>query len=289
MAFKSTLTTYYQLTKPGIIYGNLITALAGYLFASHWHVDLKTLLAMLVGLGLIIGCGCVLNNVIDKKIDSKMDRTKNRSIVTQKVSIRSAIVYGAILGLIGSAVLFRFTNNLTAWVALFGLVSYLGFYGFAKRKTVYGTLVGAIAGSIPPLVGFTSVTNYIDLVGLIIVLILVAWQLSHFYAISLYRKNEYKAASLPVWPVIKGDQSTSLQILGFIILFTLFADSLFVLGSTGFLYLLVMTFVGAYWFVDSYKSRTTMTPRAWGKHVFKTSLSVLLITSITLALGSVAP
>ncbi|HEY4964630.1 MAG TPA: heme o synthase [Candidatus Saccharimonadales bacterium] len=289
MASKSKIKTYYQLTKPGIIYGNLITALAGYLFASHWHIDLTTLIAMLVGLGLIIGCGCVLNNVIDKEIDSKMSRTKNRSIVTKQVSIKAAIIYGIILGVIGSFILFRYTNNLTAYVALFGLVSYLGFYGFAKRKTIYGTLVGAIAGSIPLLVGYTSVNNYIDLVGLILVMILACWQLSHFYAISLYRKDEYKAAKLPIWSVVKGDQSTSLQILSFIVLFTLFADSLVILGTTGFLYLMVINFIGVYWFIDSYKTKSLMVPKAWGRHVFKTSLTVLLLTSIVLALGPVAP
>jgi protoheme IX farnesyltransferase len=289
MAFSSRLKTYYQLTKPGIIYGNLITALAGYLFASHWHININTLLATLVGLGLVIACGCVLNNVIDKEIDSKMKRTKNRSIVVGHVSIQSAIIYGVVLGVIGALLLIKFTNNLTALVAIFGLISYLGFYGYAKRKTVYGTLVGAIAGSIPLVVGYTSVTNYIDLIGLILFMILVCWQLSHFYAISLYRKDEYMAANLPVWSVVKGDQSTSVQILGFIILFSLFEGSLFLLGSTGFLYLILITLTGAYWYIDSFRTISSMTPKAWGRRVFSTSLTVLLITSLGLALGPIAP
>lgn len=289
MPFSVTIEKYYRLTKPGIIYGNLITATAGYLFASHWHIDFITLIAMLLGLSLVIGCGCVLNNIIDRKIDIKMERTKKRALITGDISTKNALIYGLVIGILGSIVLLKYTNALTFQVALFGLIFYLAVYGFIKRRSVYGTLIGAFAGAVPPVVGFTSVTNYLDFSSVLLFAILVCWQLSHFYAISLYRKDDYAAANLPVWPVIKGDKSTETQILGFIAMYTVFASSLFIFGYCGFLYLLVILITGMTWLVSSLKSDLRSKPKQWGRQVFLSSLIVLLISSVAISLGPIAP
>jgi protoheme IX farnesyltransferase len=289
VAFNRVFKEYYQLAKPGIIYGNLLTAVAGFLFASHFHNDWTLLIYTCIGLGLIIGSGCVINNVIDKELDISMERTKKRAIVTGKISVRTALVYGILLGLIGALVLLIFTNNLTVLVALFGLLSYLAFYGYAKRKTIYGTLVGSIAGAVPPLVGYCAITGYIDLAGMLIVMMMVCWQLSHFYAISLYRKSDYAAAKLPVWPVVKGDDSTKLQILGFMIIYILFGLSLFIFGYCGFLYLLIILGSGLWWFIAAKKSLRKLPTKTWGKKVFLNSLIIITIMSVALAIGPIAP
>ncbi|HEY1645312.1 MAG TPA: heme o synthase [Candidatus Saccharimonadales bacterium] len=283
------IKSYYALAKPGIIYGNLPTAIAGYLFASHWHNNYGVLIAMILGLALIIGCGCVVNNVIDKDIDSKMERTKKRAVVTGEINTKSALKYALVLGVLGVLVLGIFTNALTLGVALFGLIVYVAVYGLAKRKTVYSTLVGALAGAVPPLVGYVAFTDTVDQGGVIIVFILICWQMTHFYGISLYRKKEYMAAKLPLWSIVKGDWSAQLQAMGFIAVFAVLNVSLFVLGYVGFIYLVVMMVVSLGWLWYCVVNVGKLSPSAWGRQVFLKSLMVILIFSVMLALGPVLP
>jgi protoheme IX farnesyltransferase len=287
MAYKETLRKYYRITKPGIIYGNLITATAGYLFASAWHNNYLTLLSLLIGLSLVIGCACVLNNIQDQEIDSKMARTKKRALVQKTISVKSARNYAVVLGVIGSIIIVTETNFLTLIVGLFGLLSYVVFYGMAKRRTIYSTLVGSLPGAIPPLAGYVAVTNNIDFGGILLVLILICWQLAHFYAISLYRKEEYTAAKLPVWSVVKGNASTQQQILIFVFLYSVFAASMFIFGYCGYLYLIIVGLTGIGWYLQARKSLDTLSPKDWGKKVFRSSLIVILITSIALSIGPV--
>ena len=289
MEYKKTLQTYYQLTKPGIIYGNLFTAVAGFLFASEWHNDYSRLVAMAVGLSLIVGCGCVINNVIDRNIDKLMTRTKKRAIATGEVQPKVAIIYGSILGIVGSLVLIAFTNLLTFYVGLFGLVAYVVFYGYTKRKSVYGTIVGSLSGAIPPLAGYCAVTDHIDAGGIILVLILIFWQLAHFYAISLYRKSDYKAAKIPVWSVVNGDESTRNHIIASIVLFGLFSMTPFLFGYCGFTYLIIVVANGAWWLRQTVVSSDLLPPKEWGRKVFLGSLIALSVVCVALAIGPITP
>lgn len=279
--------TYYDLAKPGIIYGNLLTGAAGFLFASHWRGDWGTMFFMLVGLGLIVGCGCVINNVIDKDIDSLMERTKKRAIVSGHIKTKMALIYGAVLGLLGALILGLLTNGLTLAVGLFGLFIYLVPYTLSKRKTQYSTLIGAVAGAMPPLAGFVAYSGYIGGAGIVLVGLIASWQLTHFYAIALYRKKEYKAANLPIWSVVNGDWSTQLQSISFIGIFTLFGVCLFILGYTGYLFVLGILALGLGWLWYSVTLASKLTASAWGRKIFLSSLWVILITSLLLAIGPV--
>jgi protoheme IX farnesyltransferase len=287
MISSKTIKSYYNLAKPGIIYGNLLTAAAGFLFASHWHSSYSLFVSMLAGTALIIGSGCVFNNVIDRDIDKKMERTKKRATVTGQIPLNDALIYGAVLGVIGCLILGIFVNVLALVVAIAGFVIYVVIYGAAKRKSVYGTMVGSLAGAIPPLIGYTAVTKNIDQAGLILVFILICWQLTHFYAISLYRKKDYVAAGIPVWPIIKGDWSAQLQAIGFIGLFTIFSVSLFFLGYTGYIYLAASFVLGIGWLWYSVVIAGKLTASAWGRKVFVSSLIVILAISVLLAVGPV--
>src|SRR4051812_23441537 len=122
------IKTYYHLTKPGIIYGNAITAMAGFFLASKGHFDPKLFVAMLVGLSLVIASGCVFNNIMDKDIDSKMDRTKNRAMVAGAISKVNATVYGTILLSLGVLSLFVLTNLSALFAALIGFIVYVFLY-----------------------------------------------------------------------------------------------------------------------------------------------------------------
>lgn len=280
---------YYQLSKPGIIYGNLLTAAAGYLFASHWHNDYRQLLAMLIGLGLIIGSSCAINNVIDRGLDVKMERTKNRAVAIGKISVKSALIYAAIIGLVGIILLGALVNILALSLALLGAVIYIIFYGIAKRRSVYGTLIGSLSGAVPPIVGYAADTRYLDLGSIILLLILVCWQLAHFYGIALYRKKEYQAAGLPVWPIVKGDWNAQLQAIGSIGIFSLLAISLFILGYSGYIYLIVMLIASLAWLWYSVVLTSKLNASAWGKKIFISSLAIMLIFCLSIALGPILP
>ena len=144
---------YYLLTKPGIIRGNAIPAIAGFCLASSKNFNALLLIETLVGISLVIACACVLNNIIDKDIDRKMKRTKERALVTGAITDKNALLFGIVLGASGLCVLEIFTNLLTVLIGVAGLIFYVVIYGWAKRRSIYGTHVGSISGAMPPVAG----------------------------------------------------------------------------------------------------------------------------------------
>jgi len=285
----ATLKAYYQLTKPGIIYGNATMAAGGFLLASQHHIDLVLMVATLVGISLVIACGCVFNNYIDRGIDKKMARTKQRALVSGAISGRSALIYAVLLGTVGFTVLTARTNFLTVCIGIVGLVDYVVLYGFYKRRSVYGTLVGTISGSTPLVAGYMAVTGRFDGAALILFLLWSFWQMAHFYGIAMYRHDDYAAAHIPVLPVIKGMRQTKIQVLAYIVAFTLAAVSLTIFGYTGRIYLVVMSALGLAWLVRSVRTFHTLDDKKWGRKVFLFSLIVTLATAAMLAIGARLP
>ncbi len=277
------LKTYYSLTKPGIIRGNAITAIAGFFLAAQGVINLWLFLAMLVGVSLVIGSGCVFNNYIDQDIDSVMTRTKQRALVIGQVSNQAALIYGTILVFIGAGLLAAYINLLTTAVALFGFFAYVFLYGYTKRRTVHGTVIGSIAGAVPPVVGYTAVTNQIDTAALILFLILIFWQMPHFYAIAIYRQSDYAAAKIPVLPIVKGIETTKRYILAYIIAFTLAAASLTFLGYTSYVYLAITLFLGGTWFRFGITKPNTINDQQWARGMFRFSLIVITVLCITIS------
>jgi protoheme IX farnesyltransferase len=280
---------YYQLTKPGIIYGNLLTALAGFLLASKWHIDWTLLLALLAGVSLVIASACVFNNYLDRGLDEKMQRTKRRALVTGAIPVSQALVYATGLGTAGFAALIVGTNWLTVAIGVIAFVDYVVLYGLAKRRSEHGTLVGTVAGAAPVVAGYCAVTDRFDGGALILFMILVLWQMPHFYAIAIYRLKDYKAAGLLVWPVKKGLPSTKRQMLGYILAFMLANIALSLFGYTGYTYAAVMTLIGLYWLWLALQGFKTDNDRQWGRQMFFCSLIVILGLSVMLAVGPPLP
>jgi heme o synthase len=281
--------TYYQLTKPGIIYGNALTAAGGFLLASRGHIDYVLLLAALAGISLVIGSACVFNNYIDRNIDAKMDRTKKRAFASGIISVPVAMIYATVLGLGGATILALYTNILTLGAGLIGFVVYVFLYGIAKRHTVHGTLVGSISGAMPMVAGYLAVTNSIDLGALILFLIMVCWQMPHFYAIAIYRFNDYKAAGLAVLPVKKGIRVTKIQIIAYIVAFIVAITLLSIYDYTGYVFLIVMSMIGLTWLWRGMQSFKTKNDTIWARKMFLFSLIVILALSVMLPVGSMLP
>lgn len=277
------IRAYYMLTKPGIIFGNLVTTAAGFFLASKGHFNPLLFLATLLGLGLVIGSACVFNNYIDRKADGKMSRTKHRALVTGLLSSQSACTFAIILGALGAFVLFQYTNVLAGSIALIGFCFYVVMYSFSKYYSTYGTFIGSIAGAVPPVVGYCAVSNSLDLAAFLIFLILILWQMPHFYAITIFRLEDYQAAGIPVLPVKKGIYVTKVHMLYFIVAFIPAAAALTFFNYTGQMYLITVTFMGLIWLGLSVQGFKKAQSHLWAHQMFRFSLVVIMVLSVMMA------
>lgn len=282
----SLIKTYYLLAKPGIVRGNLLTAVAGFFLASPGHIQWGLLLATLGGTSLVIASGCVFNNYIDRDIDQKMARTRKRALVLGTVSKQQALSYATVLGFVGFVILVIYTNWLTCLIGLLALFFYVVVYGYAKRRSVHGTIVGSLPGAASIVAGYTAVTGRLDSATLILFLMLVTWQMPHFYAIALYRYDDYTAAQLPVLPVQKGIKAAKLQIMLYIAAFTAAAALLSLSGYASHIFLAVVTLLGIIWLGLGFKSYSSSNYKKWGQNMFRFSLLVITVLCLTLSVDS---
>jgi protoheme IX farnesyltransferase len=291
MDFSARIRTYYYLTKPGIIYGNVLNATSGFLLAAIGARSLPVglYLATIVGTSLVIAAGCVYNNYIDRHIDEHMARTKKRALVTGKIPGRTAMVYATVLVIVGFTVLAVWTNWLVVAVGALGFVDYVVLYSYAKRRSVHGTLVGSISGATPPVAGYVALTGHLDAAAIILFIMLVLWQMPHFYAIAMYRLKDYTAAGIPVLPAKKGLHHTKVQILLYVIAFTLAALALTVWGYTGYVYAVVMTVVCVGWLRLALRGFHTVDDAKWARKMFFFSLVVTLATTVMIPAGALLP
>jgi heme o synthase len=280
------LRDYLQLTKPGMVAGNLLPAVAGFLLASKHHFNGALFIETLVGLALIIAAACAFNNYLDRDIDAKMRRTRSRALVRKTLRPRSALIFADGLLAAGTAVLAVFSNGLALTAALAGFFSYVFIYGYAKRHSHWGTLVGSFPGAMPPLVGYCSVTGRLDAAALILFLTLVFWQMPHFYAIAIYRRQDYADAGLPIWSVKHGLASTKRQMLLFVLAFTLTVPLLYLIGPAGRLYLLVSLALALGWLALCLKGFSAVGDiNSWARRMFGYSLLTLLGLSTVISLN----
>jgi protoheme IX farnesyltransferase len=280
---------YYRLTKPGIIQGNSLPAIAGFLLASGSQIDFGLFLAMLIGLALVIASACVFNNYIDRDIDSKMERTKNRATANGNISFSSAITYATVLGVAGFFILIEFTNTLTALVAAVGFIFYVVLYGYYKRRSVHGTLVGSVSGAVPPVVGYCAVAGQIDATAITLFLILVLWQMPHFYAIAIFRASDYAAAKIPVLPAVRGHKYTKSVIILYIIAFIAATLALKPVADTSWTYLAVASVLGLYWLRLGLAGLRSNDDIKWSRKLFGGSLVVLTLLCVVISLNQLLP
>lgn len=276
------LKQYLMLTKPGIIMGNVVNAIGGFSLASKGHFSFSLFLAMLVGMACVIGSACTFNNYIDREADRKMTRTRNRPLARGTLSVRSAMLFGTFLGLVGITILALYTNPLTAGVALFGFTVYVALYSFTKYRTVYGTLIGSFAGAVPPVIGYCAITNRFDSAALILFLMITLWQMPHFFAIALYRMKDYAAASIPVMPLKRSPLETKVHILLYIIAFMVASSLLTLFHYTNYLFLILVALSSLVWFVIGIRGLNRQTDARYGRTMFILSLVVVMTLSLTL-------
>ena len=205
---------YLELTKPGVQALLFVSCASGMLIGSNFNPPITVFFFGLIGISFLAASSAVVNHFFDKQIDAKMDRTSKRPLVMGHISDRQAIIFSVLLYASGSIMLLNFTNFLT-W--LLTTLTFI-FYGFIYTKylkymTSQNIVIGGLAGAMPPLLGWSAITNSIEPNALLLVLIIMVWTPPHFWALAVYRVEDYSEAEVPMLPVQKGVAFTKQHIL----------------------------------------------------------------------------
>lgn len=282
--------SYLQLIKPGITLSNTLTAVAAYLLAaSIVPFSAISFIGIILGVGCVIASACVVNNIIDRDIDKHMKRTLKRDVAAGTISVRRAILFSLILAVIGFGVLTLWTNFLTLLLGIVAYVWYVVVYGIAKRTSAWSTVIGTVAGALPPVAGYVALTNTIDSAAVLLFLMMFFWQMAHFYAIAIFRKDDYAAAKLPIWSVIYGEKTLQWQIILFSILYGISSLLLAVYGYTGFVYVTMSAAIAAYWIYRGLSTYRSVELTKWSRTMFGTSLLVMMSMCVLVAVGGYLP
>lgn len=282
--------SYLQLIKPGITFSNTLSGVAGFfLAASTIAFSITAFIGAVFGIAFIIASACVVNNIIDRDIDKRMKRTAKRDVASGVISIPKAIAFAVVLGLVGFILLLVWTNLLTFLLGILAFVWYVVIYGIAKRTTALSTIIGGVAGALPPVAGYTALTGRIDAAAIILFLILFFWQLPHFYAISMFRQSDYAKAKLPVWAVRYGMKSTKQQLFISVVFYAVSASLLTIFGYTGVIYLVVSSALSLYWVYKGISLYQKYDDVKWARAMFGVSLVVLLSMIVLITIGAYLP
>ena len=280
--------SYLLVTKPGIIFSNLVSAAAGFFLASRGCIDTVLLLGCLIGLGLVIASACVLNNIVDRHIDRMMSRTRTRVLARGLISTRAACGYAVLLGVAGMALLWAITNPYSTGIAVGGFAIYVFVYSlYLKRRSVYAALIGSLAGAAPPLAGYCAVSRHLDVGAMILLLIFSLWQVAHASAIAVFRLKDYAATQIPVLPLRAGMTATKHYIFWSILAFLTAAMMLTFFGYTGRFYLAAAAVVSLSWLYMAWSGYTAPDDLRWGRRLFVFSILNITVLSIMMSIDAV--
>ncbi|WP_299011485.1 heme o synthase [uncultured Shewanella sp.] len=272
-----------SITKPGIILGNLMTVIGSFFLAQHATFNMGIFILLLVGISFVIASGCVFNNIIDTDIDALMTRTADRALVKGLISERVALRFGVFLAGVGFLCLLSI-NLLSFLFGVIGWFFYVVIYSlWAKRQSVYGTIIGSISGAMPMAVGYSAGSNHIDSGLILLIFISIAWQIPHSYAIGLVRSEDYIKANIPLFSVLHNDKKVKRHCATYVIVFTVFCSLLFFQGYTGLFYWIVMMLLCLYWLYLSLKGFYTSNIQIWAKSMFL--FSIVIISSFSVLIG----
>jgi len=210
-------------------------------------VPFNLLLSSILGIGFVSCAAAAFNCLIEQKIDAIMARTKARPIGTGHISSKKTVVYATIFGSFGLVILNYYVNSLTMWLTLATFFSYSVIYTiFLKPATPMNIVIGGASGAMPPILGWAAVNNNVGPEALVLFLIIFCWTPPHFWALALYRRNDYAKVGIPMLPVTHGQSFTLLQIVLYTIILIIVTMSPFSLGMSGLIYLICATILNAF-------------------------------------------
>lgn len=235
---RETLANYLILCKPRVVLLMMFTTWVGMYLAATSPIPLSLWCNATIGIALMSCAAATLNHIIDHRIDALMERTKHRPLAAHKLSLRSAWLFAIIQGTLGFAVLYFGVNVLTALLTLSAAIGYAVIYSlYLKRATSQNIVIGGLAGAMPPLLGWTAVSNRLDPEGWLLVLIIFTWTPAHFWALCLHRYHEYKNAAIPMLPITHGIWFTKFNIVLYSLLTIACSLLPYAIGMSGQLYL----------------------------------------------------
>jgi protoheme IX farnesyltransferase len=237
---------YYELCKPRVVYLMILTSLVGMFLAVPGMVPLDVLILGNLGIALVAASGAVVNHLIDRKIDIKMARTHNRPVAQGRVEPMQAAMFALTIGVAGMAIMLIWVNALSAWLTLASFIGYAFIYtGYLKHATPQNIVIGGLAGAMPPLLGWSAVSNTVDPNAVILVLIIFAWTPPHFWALAIHRKDDYANSGVPMLPVTHGERVTKIHILVYTLILIATSTLPYFSGLSGLSYLAVALLSGA--------------------------------------------
>jgi heme o synthase len=245
----SRLRQFYVLTKPRVVQLIVFCAVIGMLLAEPGWPTWRVVLPASIGIWLVAAAAAVFNCLIEQRIDARMARTAWRPTAKGELTLSQTLLFAALLCALGSVILWWWVNPLTMWLTLATFVGYAIVYTmYLKPATPQNIVIGGASGAMPPMLGWAAVRGEVGAEAWLLVLIIFVWTPPHFWALALYRAEDYARAGLPMLPVTHGNEFTRLQILLYTLV--LFAASLlpFVQGMSGLPYLMAAAALGA-WFL----------------------------------------
>jgi protoheme IX farnesyltransferase len=237
---------YFALCKPRVVVLIVFTAVVGMFLAVPGWPPLSALLAGTLGIGLAASSAAAINHLLDRRIDAKMKRTKHRPLASGQLTERDVLVFSISLAILAMAILILWVNSLTALLTFMSLIGYAVVYtAWLKRATPQNIVIGGAAGAAPPILGWTAVTGSLDPQALLLFLIIFVWTPPHFWALAIYRKDEYALVDIPMLPVTHGSAFTRLQILLYTILLVIVTTLPYLTGMSGLVYIVGVTVLNA--------------------------------------------
>ncbi len=283
------LKDFLALIKIGIVNSNLVTTFTGLWLAfqfsnRHFLHELDLMFYTLFGAALIIAGSGAMNNFIDRDIDPIMSRTKSRPTVTGRFAPAPVLSIALAFLVVGEILLFMASVSAGVW-GLAGIISYVVLYTmWSKRKHVSNTIVGSISGAIPPVIGWAAVEPTLGWGAMALFLIMFAWQPPHFYALAMKRTEEYRAAGIPMLPVVKGFAQTKRSML----LWVLFLFPLpFLLMELGIGFLILATALNVGWLVLAIRGFKAEDDLKWANVMFIYSLNYMTILFVSMIIFSI--
>ena len=241
------MLSFLDLCKPKIVLLLTLTALVGMLLTIEFYSNIFSGLGSLLGFAFLAASSAALNQIFDRETDKNMERTKKRPLAKGDITLSQALTFTAVLLFVGSSMLLYFSNLLTLLITTFGFIFYSLVYTiYLKWTTPQNIVIGGLSGALPPLIGWTAVTNEISLLPLILVLIIFLWTPPHFWPLAIDRMEDYKKEGVPMMPIAKGVSRTKKEMVIYAILLLGASLSPFFYGLTGYFYLISTTTLNLY-------------------------------------------
>ena len=260
----------------------VFTAVVGMFLAVPGWPPWGAVLAGTLGIGLAAASAAAINHLLDRRIDAKMTRTKHRPLASGQLTERNVLIFAVSLGLLAMAILILLVNLLTAILTFLSLIGYAIVYtAWLKRATPQNIVIGGAAGAAPPVLGWAAVTGGLDPQALLLFLIIFVWTPPHFWALAIYRKDEYALVDIPMLPVTHGADFTRLQILLYTILLVIVTTLPYLTGMSGMVYLAGVSVLNAgfMWYaLRMMRSKDILLPM----HTFAFSITYLMVLFIFL-------